>query len=72
MMLPLWVCQHCGRYGGLGLSFSQITAKSAKGETIEKGNPYIPTCEDGHGEMYEVKEGDRLHVLDAVMEVRKE
>lgn len=68
---PLYVCLECGKFGGLGLSFSQSMAKAAKGEQIEKGKPYIPECENGHGPMYEVQEKDRLHVVSKVMEMKE-
>jgi Zn finger protein HypA/HybF involved in hydrogenase expression len=56
----------------MGLALSQSLAKAARGEKIEQGTSIQVDCPEGHGTMYEVQEGDRLHVLDAVMEVRKE
>ena len=68
MILPLWICKHCGRYGGLGLQFSQSMAKVARGEKVEEGKPIPPECVEGHGEMYQVQENDRLAVLPAANE----
>lgn len=72
MILPLFVCQTCGKYAGLSLYFSQSMVKAVNGEKIDKDKPIEVQCPDGHGAMYEVKPTDRLHVLSDVMQVEKE
>jgi hypothetical protein len=64
MLLPLYVCRECGKFGGVSLSFSQSFAKRAAGEKIEQGQSVTPEC-PGHGLMYEVQDEDRLSVMPA-------
>lgn len=62
MIFPIFVCKSCGRYGGLGLSFSQSVAKAAQGHKVDKDTSRLPDCPDGHGPMYEIQPDDRLIV----------
>ena len=68
MILPLYICLVCGKFGGLGLSFSQTMVKASKGQEYKDGDNRRVYCPDGHGLMYEVQDGDRLAVLPAVVE----
>jgi hypothetical protein len=68
MLLPLYVCRKCGRYGGIGLAMSQDFARVAKGEKTKNDEACPPECPDGHGRMYEVQENDRLTVLSAIVD----
>lgn len=69
MILPLYVCRVCGKFGGLGLSFSQTMVKASKGQEYKDGDNRRVYCPDGHGLMYEVQDGDRLairlHAIDS-------
>lgn len=63
MILPLYVCATCGKFGGVALSFSQSFAKLAAGEKCERDSPIIVECPDGHGPMRLVGENDRLRIV---------
>jgi Zn finger protein HypA/HybF involved in hydrogenase expression len=72
MILPLWVCLECGKFGGLGLSFQQTMDRSSKGERYKEGDSNRVYCPDGHGLMYKVQDGDRLHVVSDVVKIERE
>jgi hypothetical protein len=68
MILPLYVCRECGKFGGLALSFLQTMSRSE----YKDGDHKRVYCPDGHGLMYEVQDEDRLAVLPATVEARRE
>ena len=68
MILPLYICRVCGKFGGLGLSFSQTMVKASRGKEYKDGDNRRVYCPDGHGMMYEVQDEDRLSVLPAIVE----
>jgi Zn finger protein HypA/HybF involved in hydrogenase expression len=71
----IYVCETCGKWGGLGLALArpfENLAKALKGEQVGLVDPDKVFCPDCNIEMRQVTENDRLHVLDAVMEVKKE
>jgi Zn finger protein HypA/HybF involved in hydrogenase expression len=71
MILPIFICRTCGKFGGMGLAMSQDFARATRGEKLEKEKAYPPECPLGHGRMYEVQDGDRLSVLPAVVEAEQ-
>lgn len=71
MILPLYICKVCGRFGGLGLSFAQTVARGYKGEKYQEGDSKRVECPDGHGLMYEVQENDRLAIIENAIEADK-
>ena len=71
MILPLYICLECGKFGGMGLSFSQMMARSAKGEKYQEGDSDRVECPEGHGLMYKVQENDRLYVVSNTIDSHK-
>jgi hypothetical protein len=61
----IYVCEQCGKWGGLGLSLAQPfenLARALRGEQVGLVDPNKVFCPDGHGEMRKVSEQDRLIV----------
>jgi Zn finger protein HypA/HybF involved in hydrogenase expression len=58
-MMILYICKICGYFRDM----TQVAFMA--GVTTEKPqyNHTVTHCPNGHGEMYQVQKGDRLHVL---------
>jgi hypothetical protein len=59
----IYLCETCGKWGGLALAFAQSfenLGKSLKGEKVEPSSEV--SCPDGHGPMRQIEESVRLQV----------
>jgi hypothetical protein len=59
----IYLCEACGKWGGLALALAQPfenLGKALRGEKVKQSNEVI--CPDGHGPMRQVDENIRLQV----------
>lgn len=61
----IYLCETCGKWGGLGLALAQPlinVARALTGEKVELYNSAHVKCPDGHGPMRQVDESVRLQI----------